>query len=102
MKPWFLFNLTAFRGNGDTAIELKYAVKVSLMIQFVQLLIIDFQVKWRYSERSSTQANCLSLNFLGIFLETILMAFHFLRPEEVITERAVPMPHIIIFLALIF
>lgn len=64
MKPWFLFNLTAFRGNGDTAIELKYAVKVSLMIQFVQLLIIDFQVKWRYSERSSIQANCLSLNLI--------------------------------------
>lgn len=39
------FRSTAFRGNGDIAIELKYAVKVSIMIQFVQLLIIDFQVK---------------------------------------------------------
>lgn len=64
MKAWFLFNSTAFRDNGDIAIELKYAVKVSLMIQFVQFLIIDFQVKWRQNEGSSTQKNCLNLSLI--------------------------------------
>lgn len=35
MKAWLLFNSTALKGNGDIQIELKYAVKVSLMIQSV-------------------------------------------------------------------
>lgn len=58
------FPFNCFQRQWRYYIELKYAVKVSLMARFVQILIIDFQVNWRESKRSTTQANCLNLNLI--------------------------------------